>query len=207
MKSSIEEKVSTKVVEDSVNHVSNDIESNNTDAVVGIPAYNEENTIVSVVLKALRYVDDVVVVDDGSSDETAELAEEAGAEVIRHETNKGYGVSLHTLILYAREHDKGPLVIIDGNAKYPAKKIPDLLENILTGEADITIGSRFLHYNSKNKPPHNNRLGVGVLKRLSTSRVDVNTPKGGHKKITDRCSGFRAFSKKALKDLDITEQG
>ena len=113
------------------------------EAIVGIPAYNEENTIASIVMKAKKYVEHVVVVDDGSSDDTAELAEEAGAEVIKHEKNKGYGASLRTLIEFARDINEGPLVIIDGDAQHPVNKIPALLENILNGESDITIGSRF----------------------------------------------------------------
>ncbi len=175
--------------------------------VVGIPAYNEENTIASIVLKAKRYTDEVIVVDDGSSDETAELAEEAGAKVIKHGKNKGYGASLRTLILYVRDKKNGPLVIIDADAQHPVNKIPDLLEKILNGEADITIGSRFLNKEDKKDIPMYRRFGIKVLTWLSTNRVVITMPDGSVKKITDGQSGFRAFSRKALEKIDLREPG
>ena len=177
------------------------------DPIVGIPAYNEENTIASIVLKAKRYVEDVVVVDDGSSDETAELAEAAGAKVIRHEKNRGYGASLRTLILYAREADKGPLVMIDADAQHPVNKIPELLEKIISGEADITIGSRFLNKGDKKNIPLYRRFGIKFLTWLSSNRVTIISSDGKVEKITDGQSGFRAFSKRALDKIDPKETG
>jgi len=180
---------------------------NKLKAIVGIPAYNEENTIASIVFKAKRFVDHVVVVDDGSFDDTAELAELAGAEVIKHEENRGYGASLRTLILYARDNYGGPLVIIDADAQHPVNKIPSLLEKILSGEADITIGSRFLDADDKKNVPTYRRFGIKLLTWLSTSRVTFITPKGKIEKITNGQSGFRAFSKNALDKIVPKEKG
>ncbi|MFW6040716.1 MAG: glycosyltransferase family 2 protein [Thermoplasmatota archaeon] len=176
-------------------------------AIVGIPAYNEENTIASVVLKAKRYVDDVVVVDDGSTDETSTLAEEAGAKVIKHERNKGYGASLRTLIHYARDNGTGPLVLVDGDGQHPVHEIPNLLEKIWNGEADLTIGSRFLDKMDKEEVPIYRRFGIKVLTYLSTSSFTFTNNKGDVKKITDGQSGFRAFSRDALKIVNPKESG
>ena len=175
--------------------------------IVGIPAYNEENTIASVVLKAKRYVNNVVVVDDGSSDETSKLAEEAGAKVIKHERNKGYGASLRTLIHYARDNGTGPLVLVDGDGQHPVYEIPNLLEKIWSGEADLTIGSRFLDKVDKKEVPLYRRFGIKVLTYLSTSSFTFTNNKGNVKKITDGQSGFRAFSRDALKKINPMESG
>ncbi|MGM0405337.1 MAG: glycosyltransferase family 2 protein [Thermoplasmatota archaeon] len=182
-------------------------ENHSKHAVVGIPAYNEEITIASVIFKAKRYVDDVIVVDDGSSDDTAGIAEEAGAMVIKHEESMGYAATLRTLIHHARDNDMAPLVIIDGYAEHPVNKIPDLLENILNGKADITIGSRFLDDEKKKGVPPLRRFGLRILKKMNKSKIAITTPKGEVKKITDRQSGFRAFSKEALNKINPSGSG
>lgn len=195
-------------VQDMVTHTEESVKiKTKLNAVVGIPAFNEENTIASVVLKAKRYVDDVIVLDDGSSDETASLAEEAGAKVIRHEKNKGYGASLKTLIHYVRDYDTRPLVLLDGDAQHPAFKIPFLLEKIITGEADITIGSRFLNIDDKKDIPIYRRFGIKLLTKLSTNNITYKDNEGKLRKITDGQSGFRAFSRGALEKLNPKESG
>ncbi len=176
-------------------------------ALVGIPAFNEESTIASVVLKAKRYVDDVVVVDDGSSDETAALAEEAGASVIRHNMNKGYGASLRTLIHHARDDGELPLILLDGDGQHPVDKIPDLIQKILNEEADITIGSRFLNIDDTKSVPIYRRIGIKLLTRLSTSSIKYMDSDGKVKRITDGQSGFRAFSRTALGKINPRENG
>ncbi len=181
----------------------NSIDQSKLNAIVGIPAHNEENTIVSIILKALKYVNDVVVVDDGSTDKTAELAEETGAIVLKHRKHLGYDASLRSLILYAREIDKAPLVIIDGKAKYPTKKIPIFLKKMVEEDVDIIIGSRFLLDNDKTKLPIHKRFGIKVLKLISTTRFQVG--EGKVKKITDTQSSFLTLSQNALKSLDISD--
>ncbi len=175
--------------------------------VAGIPAYNEENTIASVVLKAKKYVDEVVVVDDGSQDRTMELAEEAGATVIRHEKNKGYGASLGTLIHHARENEAGVLVFLDGDGQHPEYEIPKLMEKVLKNEADVTIGSRFLDPEHEKKIPRYRRFGIKVLTRLSTNNMSYIDPDGKVRRITDGQCGFRALSRKALEKVNPKEMG
>ncbi|EHR79127.1 glycosyl transferase [Thermococcus litoralis DSM 5473] len=109
-----------------------------------IPAYNEELTIGSVVALAKKY-GDVLVVDDGSKDRTSEIAQKAGAIVIRHEVNKGKGAALKTGFGYALANGYDVIVTIDADGQHNPDEIPLLLKPILEGEADLVIGSRYLN--------------------------------------------------------------
>ena len=112
--------------------------------IAGMPMYNEEETIGSVVTRALRYVDEVICIDDGSSDASARIAEACGATVIRHRVNRGYGGALKTLFLRAAELEADALVLLDSDGQHETSDIPKLLAPILAGEADFAIGSRFV---------------------------------------------------------------
>ena len=108
-----------------------------------IPAYNEERCIGSVILRARAYVDDVIVVDDGSHDATARVAEAAGAQLIRHKENRGKGQALTTGFRAARELRPDVLVILDSDGQHSADEIPLLVAAIREHEADMVVGSRF----------------------------------------------------------------
>ena len=99
--------------------------------VAGMPMYNEEETIGSVVIRTLRHVDKVICIDDGSSDASARIAEACGATVIRHRANRGYGGALKTLFLKASELDADALVLLDSDGQHETEDIPRLLEPIL----------------------------------------------------------------------------
>jgi glycosyltransferase involved in cell wall biosynthesis len=148
-----------------------------------LPAFNEEVSIGSVVLRARRYVDRVIVVDDGSSDRTAEVAEQAGAEVIRHSENRGKGAALKT----GFESLNGEKVVItmDTDGQHNPSDIPKLIEPILKGEADMVNGSRYINGNKKDTPLYR-RLGQIVLDNVTRLDSGLN--------ITDSQSGFRAFA-------------
>jgi len=148
-----------------------------------LPAFNEEVSIGSVVLLARRYADRVIVVDDGSSDRTAEIAELAGAEVIRHQLNMGKGAALKT----GFESLDGEMVVvtIDTDGQHDPSDIPKLVEPILKGEADMVNGSRYINGNKKDTPFYR-RLGQVVLDNATRLDSGLN--------ITDSQSGFRAFS-------------
>ena len=109
-----------------------------------IPAYNEELTIGSVVALARKY-GDVLVVDDGSADRTSEIARNAGAFVIKHETNMGKGAALRTGFEYALSMDYKIVVTLDADGQHNPDEIPVLLEPIVNGKADLVIGSRYLN--------------------------------------------------------------
>lgn len=157
--------------------------------VAGIPAYNEEKYIAKVVLKAMRHVDEVIVVDDGSADMTAEIASRLGATVVRHPENRGYGAALATIFNEARKRKADILVILDADDQHNPDEIPKLVEPILKGEADIVIGSRFL---GKTEQPLWRRIGVKIITWL--------TKKAHHlpDTVTDAQSGYRAYSSRAI---------
>jgi len=148
-----------------------------------LPAYNEEVSIGSVVLRARKYADRVILVDDGSSDRTAEVAALAGAEVLRHERNQGKGAALRTGFEFLGEDSI--IVTIDSDGQHDPADIPRLVEPILRGEADMVNGSRYLNGNKKDTPLYR-RLGQVVL--------DTATNLESGLAVTDSQSGFRAFS-------------
>ena len=165
--------------------------------LVAIPCLNEGATIGSVVLKARKHADEVVVVDDGSTDDTAEVAELAGAKVLRHARNLGKGMAIRTAWLYAREWNPGALVLMDGDHQHYADDIPRLMERILADEADVVIGVR---WGKTSGMPMYRRVGKRVLDYATA----VGTKNG---MLTDSQSGYRVFSSAALSVIEPTENG
>ncbi len=165
--------------------------------LVAIPCLNEGATIGSVVLKARKHADEVVVVDDGSTDDTAEVAELAGAKVLRHARNLGKGMAIRTAWLYAREWNPGALVLMDGDHQHDAEDIPRLLERVLADEADMVIGVR---WGKTSGMPMYRRVGKRVLDYATATGV-----KNG--KLTDSQSGYRVFSNAALFAIEPSEDG
>ena len=164
-----------------------------------IPAFDEEKSIAGVVLLAQRYVDKVIVCDDGSSDLTGEIAGRLGAEVICHDGNIGYGGSLRSLFRKARELNADFVVTLDADGQHDPGGIPSLVKPVLDGKADIVIGSRFLDEKSMKKLPDYRRRGIGLITKIAKS--------GSFEHITDAQSGYRAYNKKALSLIDPTELG
>jgi glycosyltransferase involved in cell wall biosynthesis len=116
-----------------------------------IPAYNEEKTIAKVIIKTQKYVDKVIVCDDGSKDMTSEIAERLGAIVIKHERNMGKGEALRNLFKKAMELNADIVITLDGDGQHDPDEIPSLINTLKEEKADIIIGSRFL-LNEKNVP-------------------------------------------------------
>ncbi len=172
-------------------------ETPNKTIVAVIPAYNEERFIASVVLKTKQYVDHVIVVDDGSTDATAELASMVGAEVIRQPKNQGKAEALNTGFEAAQRHHPQAIVCLDGDAQHEPSDIADVVGPILSGEADVVIGSRFLEV--KSRIPKWRQVGQHSLTRVT------NVLSGT--KVSDSQSGFRAFSPSAAKALKFHTQG
>jgi len=161
-----------------------------------LPAFNEEVSIGSVVLLTKQYADRVIVVDDGSRDRTAEVAELAGAEVIRHPENRGKGAALKTG--FSAVNGAEAIVTIDTDGQHDPAEIPKVAAPILAGEADIVNGSRYLCGNKKDTPFYR-RVGQKVLDTASNLESGAN--------LTDTQSGFRAFAPSTIPAFRFRQTG
>jgi glycosyltransferase involved in cell wall biosynthesis len=176
--------------------------------VAVIPCYNTSRTIGQVVAETKRYVGCVVVVDDGSSDDTARLARSAGAEVVSLQHHPGYAEAVRVSFDVARKYHAGVLVTLDGDAQHYPGEIDRVIAPVLDGQADMTIGSRFLTgaaFSSdkdyvmwkkriaflRTRPmPRYRGFGIKLITRLFNI--------GYACKLTDAQSCFRAFNRKAM---------
>ena len=166
--------------------------------LVAMPAYNEEAYIAKTVLGARRHADAVLVVDDGSTDETVAIAEALGAIVVRHATNRGYGGALQTIFSTARRMGVEELVIIDADGQHDPEDIPRLLSELRSGN-DVVIGSRFLEGSVGDIPTYR-KVGMKVLDAATTLA-------GNGLAITDSQSGFRAYGRRAIEAIRPSGEG
>jgi glycosyltransferase involved in cell wall biosynthesis len=158
-----------------------------------IPAYNEAKNIISVICDIRKYYDgDIVVIDDGSQDITSSAAREAGAFVIRHPFNMGYGTALQTGYKYAVEKNYDILLQIDGDGQHSAKFISDLFRQVETAGCDVAIGSRF-HAESHYRVGFLKSVGINLFRKIIWMVTG--------KKITDPTSGYQCLSRKAFEFL------
>lgn len=164
--------------------------------VVCIPAYNEENTLPYVIYKCLKYTKEILVIDDGSTDRTARIARMAGAKVVSHRKNLGYGGAIRTCIFVGKKQKADCLVIIDSDGQHDPDQIPTLVDPILKGEADLVIGSRFKSKEALKHIPRYRMIGIQTITQVFNL--------GAHMSLTDSQSGFRAYSRKALESLKVT---
>jgi glycosyltransferase involved in cell wall biosynthesis len=165
--------------------------------LVIIPAYNEERKIASVIQGIRGYLPEVevLVVDDGSLDQTYPQALKAGAKVIRHPFNLGYGTALQTGYKYALKEGYEKIIQMDGDGQHDPTYITDLYTMIQKGEADIAIGSRFLSPDrGSDRPlyraPVMRRMGMGLFGAITSLIIG--------QKITDPTSGYQAMNRKVL---------
>ena len=168
----------------------------NMKTIVIVPAFNEQAAIGGVVQKSLQYVDDVLVVDDGSSDDTSQIASEAGASILKHPTNFGKGVALKDAFSHVKDYDI--VVTIDGDGQHNPDEIPTLIKPIKENKADFVNGSRYINGFEENTPAYR-RVGQRVL--------DIATNVTAGTKVTDSQSGFRAFSGKTISCYKFRDPG
>jgi len=162
-----------------------------------IPAYNEEDTISDLVKSAKKYVDKVVVCDDGSTDKTLDNAKQAGAEIISHKKNQGYGAAITTLFDHCRIQNADVMITLDGDGQHDPNQIPILLDTLSQHSIDVVLGSRFL--DDKTDTPGYRKRGIKIITSAANYGTDF--------KVSDAQSGFRAYSKNAIDAIHPTEQG
>lgn len=161
------------------------------DCVIVIPAYNEETRIAGVLqqIADTGLAVDVVVVDDGSADRTAAVAAAAGARVVRHPANLGYGSALQTGYKYALRHRYGLLVQMDADGQHLATEVAKLMAPVAAGEADLVLGSRFLEAGAYSMEP---------LKKAGSEFFRILAAFSGLR-ISDPTSGFQAMNERVMR--------
>ncbi|MGG4554209.1 glycosyltransferase family 2 protein [Paenibacillus humicus] len=154
-----------------------------------IPAYNEEGSIASVIADIRRHVPetDIVVINDGSTDRTEEIAKASGASVLTMPYNVGIGGGMQTGYIYAKMQGYDVAVQMDADGQHPAKELPKLIEQ--ASRYDLVIGSRYVKSTSY-RSPHMRRLGMIFFSQL----VSLLT----RQRFTDTTSGFRAAGRKVI---------
>jgi glycosyltransferase involved in cell wall biosynthesis len=164
--------------------------------IAGIPAYNEESNIKKTVENAAKYVDKVIVCDDGSNDNTVLEAENAGAYVIKSQKNKGKGAALQELFKFAKASNADVMITIDADGQFVADEIPLLLKPIVEEKSDIVIGYRF---DDKTEMPKYRKFGNEFLDKITNLAEDIG--------VRDTQSGFRSYSKKAVNTVNFKTNG
>ena len=171
--------------------------SNILKITIGIPTYNEEKNIASIITKLKKITNSIIVCDDGSTDMTLEIAESLGVIVVKHEKNRGYGAAINSIFQKAQEIKSDLLVTFDGDGQHRVEDIENLIEPIKENTADIVIGSRFLK--KENNVPNYRKIGIEIITKVTNASMQ--------KKLTDSQSGFRAYNNKVLELISLSDVG
>ena len=166
--------------------------------IVGIPAFNEEKNIAVLIIQLKKVADKIIVCNDGSTDLTSKIAEELGATVINHEKNLGYGAAIRSIFLKSRDLNGDILVTFDADGQHRVEDINKVINPIINEESDLVIGSRFLDESEKEVPQYR-KVGIKMITKITNATIK--------KQLTDSQSGFRAYSKKVLNELNPSELG
>lgn len=169
--------------------------------VTALPVFNEAKHVNGVLDEVLRYGDDVVVIDDGSTDGTAELlAARSDIRVVRHPVNRGYGAALISAFEFAMAQGYDVVVTIDCDGQHEPKRIPQFVARIDEAGADIVSGSRYLQtFDGDSSPPEQ--------RRAINARITEQLNRTLGLQLTDAFCGFKAYRTSALKNLKLTDPG
>ena len=164
---------------------------------IGIPAYNEEKNIASIITKLKKITNSIIVCDDGSSDMTSEISKNLGAVVISHKKNMGYGAAINSIFQKSKEMKSDLLVTFDADGQHRVEDIEKVVEPIKNNDADLVIGSRFL--DEKSHIPNYRKIGIKVITQVTNASIK--------KKLTDSQSGFRAYNQGVLSQISPSDMG
>ncbi len=172
--------------------------------LTALPVYNEQSHLAEVLATVRQFAQDILVVDDGSTDATPELLKrESGIQVVTHSPNRGYGAALQSAFDFAVEHKYDVLVSIDCDGQHEPRLIPELVARVFeeaARPADIVSGSRYLQiFEGDSRPPEERRRINQLVTELINDRLSLN--------LTDAFCGFKAYRVDALPRLNITEFG
>ncbi|HGE71214.1 TPA: glycosyltransferase family 2 protein [Candidatus Poribacteria bacterium] len=161
-----------------------------------IPGYNESRSIGKVVANARKIIDDIVVIDDGSKDNTAQIAQDAGAYVIKHEVNKGKGAALRTGFQYAIDHSYDAVITMDSDGQHDPDDIPNFLYSLDKIGSGIIIGTRMGDIST-----------MPLIRRCTNKLTSFTASMIAHQKIEDSQSGFRLITTDVLKTVKLETAG
>lgn len=168
--------------------------------LVAIPVYNEERYVLRVLERVLEHHDQVLVIDDGSTDKTPCLLPERPVEVIRHKTNRGYGHSLSDAFRWAHVDGFDWVITMDCDEQHEPEAIPRFMEAIERDDKDVISGSRYLErFEGSDSPPENRRAINQIMTREINEQLGLE--------ITDAFCGFKAYRLAAIDRLDLSEMG
>jgi dolichol-phosphate mannosyltransferase len=173
--------------------------------LTALPVFNEAQHLTPVLDQVLQFSPDVLVIDDGSSDGTAELLRQrTDLQMLQHPVNRGYGAALASAFDYARQHGFDTLVTIDCDGQHEPRLIPELVaaleKDVGQKRLDIVSGSRYLeHFSNESVPPADRRHINHVITQLLNRTLGLN--------LTDAFCGFKAYRVESLRHFEITEEG
>ena len=164
---------------------------------IGIPAFNEEKNIGSIIIELKKIASKIIVCNDGSTDATGLIAKELGAIVIDHSKNQGYGAAIKSIFLKAKELNSEVLITLDADGQHNVSDVEKIVKPIINGECDIVIGSRFL--DKSQDIPSYRKFGINIITKVTNVSMKDN--------LTDSQSGFRSYNKKVIEEISLSETG
>jgi len=167
------------------------------ETIVAIPAYNEEETIGGVIREAKAYAEKVLVIDDASTDDTVPIAEEAGAEVVQHKRNRGYGAAIKSAFAEASTYDTQALVTLDADGQHDPSDVPKLVAALDHQDTQLVIGSRFVD-GTRSRLPFYRKFGIKVVNVLTNLSLGVVRSDSW---VKDTQCGFRAYGRAAIESV------
>lgn len=167
--------------------------------LAALPVFNEVDSVKSVLNEVKHHIDDILVVDDGSTDGTATVLDECfGVEVVTHQKNRGYGAALISAFEYAIENQFDGIVTLDCDGQHQPKRIPEFIR--AARDADLVSGSRYLQYFDDDSEPPQERYAIN---RQITEEINARL---GFE-LTDAFCGFKAYRTESLQQMQITDPG